>query len=86
LDRDGYASPSDDLPGKKIGEAAAHSVRGGLARPLKDPGPGRHHDSAELSVGNCTKESFLVGERNLLEVCAVAVRPAQVFAGNETEL
>ena len=44
------------------------------------------HDSAKSSVGNCTKESFLVGERNLLEVCAVAVRAAQVFAGNQTEL
>ena len=26
-----------------------------------------NHDSAESSVGNCTKEPFLVGERNLLE-------------------
>jgi len=24
-------------------------------------------------VGNCTNESFLVGERNFLEICAVAV-------------
>ena len=31
------------------------------------------HDSAESSVGICMKESFLVGERNLLEVRAVAV-------------
>jgi hypothetical protein len=27
-----------------------------------------NHNSAESSVGNCTIESFLVGERNLLEV------------------
>jgi hypothetical protein len=33
-------------------------------------------DSTESSMGNCTKESFLVGERNLLEVCAVAVPAA----------
>ena len=32
--------------------------------------------SAESSVRSCTKESFLVGERNLLEVCAVAIRAA----------
>jgi len=32
------------------------------------------------------RESLLVDERNLLEVCAVAVRTAQVCAGNETEL
>src|SRR5215472_2898055 len=30
--------------------------------------------------------AFLVGERNLLEVCVVAVRTAQVCAGNETEV
>ena len=45
-----------------------------------------NHDSAESSVGICMKESFLVGERNLLEICAVAVRTAQVCARNETEL
>jgi hypothetical protein len=44
------------------------------------------HDSAESRMGNCTKESFLVGERNFLEVCAVAARAAQVCAANETEL
>jgi hypothetical protein len=33
-------------------------------------------DSLESSVGKCTKESFLEGERNLLEVCTVAVRAA----------
>ena len=27
-----------------------------------------NHDSARSSVGNCVEESFLVGERNLLEV------------------
>jgi len=43
-----------------------------------------NHDSAQSSVGNCTKESFLVDERNLLEVCAVAVGAAQVCPGNET--
>ena len=32
--------------------------------------------SADSSVRNCTKESFLVDERNFLEVCAVAVRTA----------
>ena len=31
---------------------------------------------AESSVGKGTKESFFVGERNLLEVRAVAVRAA----------
>ena len=35
-----------------------------------------NRDSAESSVGNCTKESLLVGERNLLEICAVALRAA----------
>src|SRR6516162_6451041 len=35
---------------------------------------------------NCTKESFLVGQRNLLDVCAVAVRAAKAVARNETEL
>jgi hypothetical protein len=44
-----------------------------------------NRDSAESSVGNYTRESFLVGERNLLEICAVALRTAQVFAGNEAE-
>ena len=41
------------------------------------------HHSAESSVGNYTKEAFVAGERNLLEICAVAVRTAQVCAGNE---
>ena len=45
-----------------------------------------NHDSAQASVGHCMKESFLVSERDLLEVCAIAVRAAQVWAGNETEL
>jgi hypothetical protein len=45
-----------------------------------------NHDSAESGVGNRTKEAFLVGERNLLEVCAVAVRAAKAGARNETEL
>ena len=45
-----------------------------------------NRDSAESSVGICTKKSFLANERNLLEVCAVAVRTAQVRAGSETEL
>ena len=31
------------------------------------------HDSAKAGVGHNMKESFLVGERNLLEICAVAV-------------
>jgi hypothetical protein len=34
------------------------------------------HDSAKSSVEICIKESLLVGERNLLEICAVAVRAA----------
>jgi len=42
-----------------------------------------NHGSAESSVGNCTKESFLVGERHFLEVCAVAVRAAQAGARDE---
>jgi Phage integrase family len=32
-----------------------------------------NHDSPQSSVGNCTKEAFLVGERNLFEFCAVAL-------------
>ena len=32
-----------------------------------------NRDSAQSSVGNCIKESFLVDERSLLEICAVAV-------------
>jgi len=44
-----------------------------------------NHDSVESSVGNCTKESFMVGERNFLEVCSVAVWAAQVGARNEME-
>jgi len=40
------------------------------------------HDSAKSSVDIYTKESFLVSERNLLEICAVAVRTAQVSAGS----
>jgi len=40
----------------------------------------------QSSVGNCMRESLLVGERNLLEICAVAVRAAQVCAGNDMEL
>ena len=44
------------------------------------------HDSAKAGVGHYMKESFLVGERNLLEVRAVAVRAAQVWAGHKTEL
>ena len=35
-----------------------------------------NRDSPQSSVGNCTKETFSVGERDLLEVCAVAVRTA----------
>jgi len=35
-----------------------------------------NRDSAQSGVGNCTKEAFLVGEKNLLEVRAVAVRAA----------
>ena len=45
-----------------------------------------NRDSAESSVGNCTKESFLVGERNLLEVCAVAVRAASLETKQSCEL
>ena len=43
-------------------------------------------DSAESSVGNCTKDAFLVGERTLFEVCAVAVLAPKAGARNETEL
>jgi hypothetical protein len=32
-----------------------------------------NHDGAQSSAGVYIKESFLVGERNLLEICAVAV-------------
>src|SRR6266705_3406899 len=32
-----------------------------------------NHDSTQSSAGNCIKQSFLVGERNLLEVCDAAV-------------
>ena len=32
-----------------------------------------NRDRREASVGHCRKESFLVGERNFLEVRAVAV-------------
>jgi len=42
--------------------------------------------SAESSVGNCTKQAFLVGERHFLEVCAVSVRAAKAVARNETEV
>ena len=42
---------------------------------------GANADSAQSSVGNCRRESFLVDERNLREVCAV--RPVQVCAGSE---
>jgi len=43
-----------------------------------------------LHIGNCgavqAARVTLVGERNFLEVCAVAVRRGQVFAGSETQL
>ena len=43
-------------------------------------------DSAQSSVGNCGRESFLVDESNLREVCAVAVGAAQVCAESQADL
>ena len=43
------------------------------------------HDSAKSSVGICIKGSFFVGERNLLEVGAVAVRTAQAGRGKRSK-